>query len=81
MIHEYRIKSINDKHWPQVRSKFLGIWGKWETIAEHPGESFGLYPENHTDYPKTENECRVIIGEYKQWLAAKKGKVKYTKVL
>jgi hypothetical protein len=66
---EYRLKIYKGGYFPQVRSKreWFFIWGPWLNIGEHPGDDYGLYPRDHTSYPKTKEEANQICKDYNEW--------------
>ncbi len=45
-----------------------GVFSKWKTIGKH-GSGFGLYPENHVEYPLKDNiEAIGRCKKYEQWV-------------
>ena len=64
---EYRIQNIDGNYFPHVRTKKLLFWSKWKKIAEHPGNSYGMYSLPDTNYPKTKDECQEIIDNFDLW--------------
>ena len=66
---KYRIAKFKGGFFPQVKMKpeWFFIWGPWKCICEHPGDSYGLYPVNHHNYPKTKKEAEEICKSFDGW--------------
>ena len=45
-----------------------GFFAGWKTIGRHPENTFGLYPNDHLDYPlESYIEAEQRCWEYEQW--------------
>ena len=63
---KFRIKFIPSiGYFAQVRKGF--VFKKWRTIGRH-NTGFGLYSEEHTDYPALfRSSAKTLIGDYKDY--------------
>lgn len=65
MTVEYRIYKRGGNCFPQMRRrKYWFLYTDWYKIVKH-NSGFGFYAANDYNYPKTENEARNIIKEFK----------------
>lgn len=83
MEREYRVATVKDGSFPQVRfrNSFLWVpyWTLWRKIARHPS-GFGYYSVENRNYPKTESEARQIIKDFDEWYNGSNVKATYKKI-
>ncbi len=78
---KFRVKRLNNNYYAQVMHKnFLGNYWfcKWYRIGKHPGESYGLYPEDdHSHGVPSRSDAQKIYKPYLDWYHAQSGPVRY----
>jgi len=78
MTNEYRIKHVVGLgYFAQIykpEKSFFFHKDDWGTIGRHPN-GFGIYNEDHTDYPLTRDDACILMTDY--LCKPKKGEIDY----